>query len=180
VTYDLAGSITPGPRHRGTDHWAENMAPLARKFLAEFAGGGNRPDVLGLSPQALGALEGYDWPGNVRELRNVVERAVTLCAGPMVGPADLPPAVRAAGAGLPPGAAPGADEAPAVPPPLHASREEAEVRRIEEALDKHHNNRLRAAQELGISRVGLYKKLHKYGLMAPGGPGGDAPGRCTR
>ena len=36
--------------------------------------------------------------------------------------------------------------------------------RIKEALDKHDNNRLRAASELGISRMGLYKKLHKYGL----------------
>ena len=33
------------------------------------------------------------------------------------------------------------------------------------ALRKHGNNRLRAAAELGISRMGLYKKLHKYGLM---------------
>ena len=32
------------------------------------------------------------------------------------------------------------------------------------ALAKHKNNRLRAAGELGISRMGLYKKLHKYGL----------------
>ena len=39
------------------------------------------------------------------------------------------------------------------------------MRRISEALRKHGNNRLRAAAELGISRMGLYKKLHKYGLM---------------
>ena len=37
--------------------------------------------------------------------------------------------------------------------------------RIQEALGKHLNNRRRAAAELGISRMGLYKKLHKYGLM---------------
>ena len=35
---------------------------------------------------------------------------------------------------------------------------------IKEALAKHSNNRLRAASELGISRMGLYKKLHRYGL----------------
>jgi transcriptional regulator with PAS, ATPase and Fis domain len=39
------------------------------------------------------------------------------------------------------------------------------VRRITQALERHANNRLRAAAELGISRMALYKKLHKYGLM---------------
>jgi DNA-binding NtrC family response regulator len=40
-----------------------------------------------------------------------------------------------------------------------------EVLRITQALCKHGNNRLRAAADLGISRVGLYKKLHQYGLF---------------
>ena len=48
---------------------------------------------------------------------------------------------------------------------LRQSKAEAEVRRISEALRKHGNNRLRAAAELGISRMGLYKKLHRYGLI---------------
>ena len=50
---------------------------------------------------------------------------------------------------------------------LRQSKAEAEVRRISEALRKHGNNRLRAAAELSISRMGLYKKLHKYGLLEP-------------
>jgi two-component system, NtrC family, response regulator HydG len=140
------------------------VAPLAGRFLREFAAR-NRPDVAGLAAEALGALAGYRWPGNVRELRNVVERAVALCPGPLVGLRDLPEAVRcpAAGPGLavgPRAAAPGA------PVTLRQSKAEAEVRRISEALRKHGNNRLRAAAELGISRMGLYKKLHKHGLMA--------------
>ena len=48
---------------------------------------------------------------------------------------------------------------------LARTKEEAEIQRIRQALLKHGNNRLRAAAELGISRMGLYKKLHKYGLM---------------
>jgi transcriptional regulator with PAS, ATPase and Fis domain len=39
------------------------------------------------------------------------------------------------------------------------------MKKIRAALEKHRNNRLRAAAELGISRMGLYKKLHKYGLI---------------
>jgi DNA-binding NtrC family response regulator len=50
-------------------------------------------------------------------------------------------------------------------PTLAESKQEAEVQRILEALEKFGNNRVRAAAELGISRMALYKKLHKYGLM---------------
>jgi two-component system response regulator HupR/HoxA len=48
---------------------------------------------------------------------------------------------------------------------LGEAKESAEVYRIREALRRHKNNRLRAAAELGISRMTLYKKLHRYGLM---------------
>ena len=41
----------------------------------------------------------------------------------------------------------------------------ANAQRIVQALDKHDNNRTRTAKELGISRVALYKKLHKFGLV---------------
>jgi DNA-binding NtrC family response regulator len=108
----------------------------------------------------------------VRELRNVVERAVALCPGPQVGLEDLPEPLRAGGGGrqgpcveaMP--LAGGAGAAwPDIPSTLEQSKQGAEVRRIQEALQSHNNNRLRAAAELGISRTALYKKLHKYGLM---------------
>jgi two-component system response regulator HydG len=157
---------------------------LAKRFLEEFTSR-NRPDVHGFSPAVLHALSAYDWPGNVRELRNVVERAVALCEGPEVTLEDLPEAVRGGQSVCPPEEeeavedscqeppsfsrresnleeASGADSTPCT---LHETRREVEVRRILEALDRHDNNRLRAARELGISRVGLYKKLHQYGLM---------------
>jgi two-component system response regulator HydG len=144
------------------------IAPLARKFLAEFAAR-NRPDVRGMTPAALRALEGYDWPGNVRELRNVIERAVALAPGEEIGPEDFPEAVRAgASRPLPAATAPVPGEpVTAVAPSrtLAGAKEEAEILRITEALRRHGNNRLRAAAELGISRMGLYKKLRKYGLF---------------
>jgi DNA-binding NtrC family response regulator len=115
----------------------------------------------------LAALGAYRWPGNVRELRNVIERAVALCPGPLVGLRDLPEAVRAGGA-VPADAGPPVSPsavAAAWPVTLRQSKAEVEVRRISEALRKHDNNRRRAAAELGISRMGLYKKLRKYGLL---------------
>jgi DNA-binding NtrC family response regulator len=146
------------------------VVPLAEQFLAEFADR-NSLTLKGFRPEVLEVLEKHHWPGNVRELRNrevrnLVERMVALCEGPEVGPENLPPGLLAA---------------PAVPPlnlaeraslTLIESREEVEMGRISEALRKHRNNRQRVAAELGISRMGLYKKLHKYGLFHPIGSGG--------
>ena len=143
-----------------------SIAPLALKFLAELAAR-NRPDVRGLSAQALAALQEYHWPGNIRELRNVIERAVTLCPGPEVVVDDLPEPLRNASAATAP--APIADAVKAGMLPgattLMETRAGAELARISEALTKHRNNRCRTAAELGISRMALYNKLRKYGLL---------------
>jgi transcriptional regulator with PAS, ATPase and Fis domain len=48
---------------------------------------------------------------------------------------------------------------------LDSARQHGERHRILQALTQHGNNRTRAAKELGISRVALYKKLHKFGLV---------------
>ncbi len=142
-----------------------SVPPLAVRFLREFAAR-NRPDVAGFSREALAALEGHGWPGNVRELRNVVERAIALCEGPRVEREDLPTEI----VGSRPLSGSRRLEQSAVlmnelPITLARSNQEVEIRRILEALAKHGNNRVRAAAELGISRIALYKKLHKYGLM---------------
>jgi DNA-binding NtrC family response regulator len=139
------------------------IRPLAEQLVRDFAARNGRP-VRGIAAEAMRALESYDWPGNIRELRNVIERAVALCAGPLIGVADLPQALRpAAEAGAPALAlaSPPAVEAG----PLARAKEAAEAQRISAALQKHNNNRQRAASELGISRMTLYKKLHRYGLM---------------
>jgi DNA-binding NtrC family response regulator len=143
------------------------VAPLAARFVRELAAR-DRPDVAGLTPEAQTALAGYRWPGNVRELRNVVERAVALCEGPLVDLFDLPEAVRDGGAlkRMQPPVAPSA-AALAGPVTLWHSKAEVEIQRINEALQMHGNNRQRAAAALGISRMGLYKKLRRYGLFEP-------------
>jgi DNA-binding NtrC family response regulator len=143
------------------------IGPLINKLLAEFASR-NRPDIVGLSREALRILVEYDWPGNVRELRNVLERAIALSPGPTIEPGDLPEAIRSP---VPRDARPDAvvssngTGSSSVPGTLDQTKEEAEIRRIQQALEKHRNNRLRAAAELGISRMALYKKLHRYGLI---------------
>lgn len=66
----------------------EDIVPLARRFLAEHGGRSGRTG-LRLAPSAEEALYSHSWPGNVRELENVMQRAVILAAGEVVGVDEL-------------------------------------------------------------------------------------------
>jgi DNA-binding NtrC family response regulator len=147
------------------------IAPLAARFLVQFACKNSR-SVGQITPDALRALEEYNWPGNLRELRNVIERAVALCPDSDIQLRDLPERIRSA---VPTTSAPPAEVSASGPAPHAAGRgelataaEEAEILRITAALEKHGHNRQRAAAELGISRMALSRKLHKYGLIGAG------------
>nr|NIL99148.1 AAA domain-containing protein [Planctomycetales bacterium]NIP71300.1 AAA domain-containing protein [Planctomycetales bacterium] len=134
------------------------IAPLVEKWVAGYAADAGRPAPT-VSPTALRAMEAYAWPGNLRELRNVVERAVALSTGPQIQLGDLPLALATV---------PDRQEAPSGSE-AHSkwlqSKVDAEVSAIVAALARNDNNRARTARDLGISRVTLYKKLHKYGLI---------------
>jgi DNA-binding NtrC family response regulator len=145
---------------------------IARQFLAQYAARGEGR-VKGLAPPALEALLHHPWPGNIRELRNAIERAVALCAGEVIEVEDLPAPLWAAmpptGPQAPATSPEGVGTSPSADRPLEGTlsqaKEEAEAARIVAALERHNNNRLRAAAELGVSRMTLYKKLHRYGLI---------------
>ncbi|HSB80056.1 MAG TPA: sigma-54 dependent transcriptional regulator [Candidatus Methylomirabilis sp.] len=66
----------------------EDIPTLAQHFRARYAGETKQP-VCRISAEAMDLLCRYDWPGNVRELANTIERAVVLCAGETITPADL-------------------------------------------------------------------------------------------
>jgi DNA-binding NtrC family response regulator len=149
---NVVGFRLPPLRDRPAD-----ILHLARRFLTDHPLA-KAQGIIGIAPEALRALETYAWPGNVRELKNVIERVSALCTGRIVNLSDLPENVRSVG-GSP------AQAAAAVAPGAAAGGPDDEVWRICEALRKHRNNRVRAAAELGMSRVSLYKKLHKYGLF---------------
>ena len=142
------------------------IASLAKHFLDRFARNGSRM-FNAIAAEAMRVLEEYDWPGNVRELRNVVERAVALGMGPEIQVEDLPAHLRQMA--FPALASPSrtltARQAPETPATLAQAKQEAEADHICEVLRKHNNNRLRAAAELGISRMTLYTKLRRYGLI---------------
>jgi DNA-binding NtrC family response regulator len=140
----------------------EAIGPLAENFLNIYCQRAKR-SIDGISFAALESMLAYDWPGNIRELRNTLERAVTLCRNEVLDVADLPEAIRKAAALA------GQRISVAVLGPvrneLDGARQSGERQRIVQALAKHDNNRTRAAKELGISRVALYKKLRKFGLV---------------
>ncbi|HEX2162993.1 MAG TPA: sigma-54 dependent transcriptional regulator [Thermoanaerobaculia bacterium] len=130
---------------------------LAEHFLATFCARHGKSHAR-LRPEAVALLTQHPWPGNVRELANEVERAVVLTpSGEPIGPDHLSPRLR--GRTLAAGDA-GAD-------PLGRARRQAERRLILQVLGDTGWNVSAAARELGMSRVGLCKKLKRLGVARP-------------
>jgi DNA-binding NtrC family response regulator len=112
-----------------------------------------------LSPEAMRHLVRYPWPGNIRELRNVIERALIIAQeSRVIEPRHLPSEVRGESSPRPPSGEEGVD----------FTLEEVQRRYILRVLAHCGGNRSRAARVLGISRVGLYKKLDRM-EVDPGG-----------
>ncbi len=129
----------------------EDVLPLAEHFLARAAERAGKT-VRGFKEAANKILLGYGWPGNVRELQNVVERAVALAEGPIIGVEDLPPAMRERR---------NQDRlATAVAQGLTLGDLEREY--IQRVMDAEGGNKTRAAQRLGLDRKTLYRKLEEY------------------
>ena len=110
----------------------------------------------------MACLTRYRWPGNVRELANEIRRIVALAEDTRLAPELLSPRVRLAAAD--------ADQErelsllAGLDGTLRERMDQLEARVLREALLRHRWNKTRAAQELGLSRVGLRAKLTRYGL----------------
>ncbi|MEX0793455.1 MAG: sigma-54 dependent transcriptional regulator [Pirellulaceae bacterium] len=138
----------------------ERMSDIPRltgHFLDEVRNETGR-QVRGFTPEALAALQRYRWPGNVRELQNVVERAVLLCKHEEITPADLPPSI-ASGAPVSVNRDRGTT--------LKEALEGPERQIILDVLDSNGWNRNETAEQLGINRTTLYKKMKRLGLEDP-------------
>jgi DNA-binding NtrC family response regulator len=119
------------------------------------------------SAEALQLLQRHAWPFNVRELQQVVERAICLVDGELIGVEQLPEYIRAAAAaGMAAGGAGRADSAAggAAPAPLREVVEAAERAHILRALAYAGGNRRRAIELLGIAPETFYRRLEAYGL----------------
>ncbi|MBP6844837.1 MAG: sigma-54-dependent Fis family transcriptional regulator [Kofleriaceae bacterium] len=129
----------------------EDIPLLADHFRAVYAKKYGRP-VAQIADDALAAIVAYPWPGNVRALRHAFERAVILCDGQTLRRGDFP---------LPAVAGP---TAPAVDGAGATTLAELERQAIATALARHAGNITYAAQELGITRTSLYRRMEKHRL----------------
>ena len=125
-------------------------------FLKRFAEESGTGAAKGIEPAALALLQAYPWPGNVRELRNAVERMTVLSRGDVITVADVPPEIREAADGAAKAAPAGAIAG--------ESLADAEKRQILAALERAGGNRSKAADELGINRRTLHRKLAAWGV----------------
>jgi DNA-binding NtrC family response regulator len=161
--YRLSGVVIELPPLRERQ---DEIEPLARRFL-HAANKANGRRVEGISPETLALLGAYSWPGNVRELRNVIERAVVVTQGALIGPEDLPTRVRAGGRGAEAGAskasAPGAPE----PEPAREKVHQFEARMLQEVLAATGWNRAEAARKLGMPVRTLSYRLKVLGVKKP-------------
>ena len=130
----------------------DDILPIAGHFLEKFSrryGGHDRS----FSDAAKSALSDYEWPGNVRALRHAVERAVILAEGDVIEPGDLQLDYSETQP----------DVAPSVMPTIF-NLDHLEKETILKALRKHGFNISRTANELGLTRASLYRRMEKHDI----------------
>jgi transcriptional regulator with PAS, ATPase and Fis domain len=108
--------------------------------------------ISGIDKKAMNILLNYDWPGNVRELNNVIERAINLASGNMLTADDLPSKIKKSNE----------EYLPLLGDSLNKNTIEEQL--IRNCLKKHQGNRNLAAEELGISRATIFRKIKKYSI----------------
>ncbi|MEK6703365.1 MAG: sigma-54 dependent transcriptional regulator [Planctomycetota bacterium] len=136
---------------------------LATRFLARYAMELGK-QIVGFSDEAMALLTRYAYPGNVRELQNIVERAAVLCHGQTVQASDLPTGVALAQSHVPTVSGEGDDSLPWKPMLLEEAMKDPERRILLRALKANAWNRQKTAEQLGINRTTLYKKLKVLGI----------------
>jgi DNA-binding NtrC family response regulator len=146
--------VLPSLRDRAGD-----IPLLAVRFLKEYAERNNRR-VMGLTPAAMTLLSSYAWPGNVRELRNTLEKMVVLSQAEVLDVNEVPLNIRESVRHT--------ENQVTESVLVDGSLADTEKQKILAVLKKNHENRTRAADELGISRRTLHRKLREYGVSEKG------------
>lgn len=134
----------PPLRERVTD-----IPLLAEHFLKMYARKYQKNNLV-FNTETLKTLQAYNWPGNIRELRHAVERAVILCDSDQLSPNDFILQNRIE------------EEGETALPSYNL--DDLEKWAIQKSMTRHQGNITRAADELGLTRAALYRRLEKYGL----------------
>lgn len=130
----------------------EDISLLADYFLKKYNNYLEKV-ISSITPEARDVLAQHHWPGNVRELENVIERAINLAQGKNIGLRDLPLQIR--------------DYGKAAAPARREERSSCSIKELErqailEALERWGGNVTKAAEDLGMSRRTLYRRLKEY------------------
>jgi transcriptional regulator with PAS, ATPase and Fis domain len=125
----------------------DDIPMLATHFLQHYARK-YRKDVSQISPAAMDKLKRYAWPGNVRELQHALERAVIMTDSNTLTDSDFLFSRNPS----------------STTPPDTLNLDEVEKAAILKAVQMHHGNISKAAEELGLTRASLYRRMEKYGI----------------
>ncbi len=125
----------------------DDIPMLANHFLNYYAKK-YRKEVLSISNEAITKLKKYAWPGNVRELQHAIERALIMADSPTLQESDFLFSRKA-------NDSPSADT---------LNLDEVEKAAVIKAIQLHNGNISKAAEELGLTRASLYRRMEKYGV----------------
>ncbi len=142
----------------GLQERVEDIPELANRFLAEITEQWQGDEMPEISKEAMETLKHHHYTGNVRELINILQRAVTMCDGHIIQPADLLLEHVEVHDSAPVEADKQDDQS------LDTYMEEIERKMLEDALRNARYNKTRAAELLGISFRSFRYKLKKYGI----------------
>jgi transcriptional regulator with PAS, ATPase and Fis domain len=122
--------------------------PLLANHFLNYYSKKYRKEVLSISPEAMTKLKKYAWPGNVRELQHALERAVIMADSATLQESDFLFSRKSADAR-------DTDS---------LNLDEVEKAAVAKAIHLHNGNISKAAEELGLTRASLYRRMEKYGL----------------
>ena len=138
------------------NHFIEKFNPIHHKT------------ILGVTKEALDALENFHWPGNIRELENAIEHAFVVETGRQLSFFSLPEYIRDALRQQRPVSAPAtraADAATATPIDWEKGKEAFERNFIIRALRRHQGRVGRTAEQVNIPKNTLLRKMKKYNIQ---------------
>jgi two-component system response regulator HydG len=127
---------------------SEDIPLIADHFLHKFSHKYQKP-YLQFSGAIMSYLRKYRWPGNIRELQHALERAVIMCEGREITTEDFGSLQKQVSTEM---------------VFDHLNLEKLEAWAIRKAIAKHGGNISHAAEELGLSRGALYRRMETYGI----------------